>query len=130
MVISPKTMIIPVLVAVSQATLDAGSSAKQASRMASETWSLYTGLIRSRTRRIESSLPNLVRVTFADRLGGEEKSARGLLRSCTVGAVDHTSHCGRKERRDRGSMGIGRGGRRYKEEVKVEESKATSIDDG
>jgi hypothetical protein len=31
---------LPVLVAVSQATLERGSSAKQASRMASETWSL------------------------------------------------------------------------------------------
>lgn len=39
MVISPKTMTMPVLVAVSQATFDKGSCAKQASRMASETWS-------------------------------------------------------------------------------------------
>jgi hypothetical protein len=33
-------MIIPVLAAVSQATLERGSSLRQASRMASETWSL------------------------------------------------------------------------------------------
>jgi hypothetical protein len=32
-------MIIPVLAAVSQATLELGSSRRQASRMASETWS-------------------------------------------------------------------------------------------
>jgi len=32
-------MIIPVLAAVSQATFELGSSARQASRMASETWS-------------------------------------------------------------------------------------------
>ena len=37
--ISPPTITIPVVVKVSQATLDFGSCAKQASRIASETWS-------------------------------------------------------------------------------------------
>lgn len=60
MVISPKTMTIPVLVAVSQATLEAGSSTKQASRTASEIWSaILSGWPRPTDSEVKRNLPVL-----------------------------------------------------------------------
>ena len=74
--------LIPVLVAVSQATLERGSSARQASRIASETWSQILSVIsvasvRTKAQPIHFAAPKLTRVSLTDRLGGEEEVAWG-----------------------------------------------------
>ncbi len=64
---------IPVLVAVSQATLDKGSSLRQASRIASETWSLENLCEKHLGVALGGTLRNLIRMTLTDRFGGEKE---------------------------------------------------------
>ena len=64
--------------AVSQATLESGSSAKQASKMASDTWSLLHVRGVFGYGEITRHSRNLVGVPFAHRLGGEEEGLAPL----------------------------------------------------
>ena len=87
-------MIIPVFDAVSQATFEKGSTARQASRIASETWSQILSVISvasvsTKAQPIHFTAPKLTRVSLTDRLGGEKEVARreGGVDGAVGGAV-------------------------------------------